>query len=205
MKNLLARKHKNTKKMHTKFLVGFCALVFSWQKKLLPIFFILFSLGALSAQNINFKDTTGLKNLLCSHKWIRYNINADSSFSNNISDSIVFYSNGTFYKSAEHKIDIVPAYIHDPIFTGKWHFGSTGKILHGDTITNCINIGMKILRKQDTGTRYLILIDGHKLKGTKLEKMCGNIDGPFIAWWDSEYGFEFNRYEIWQPARQKKN
>jgi len=173
-------------------------------KKILTLFFILFSFGALSAQNLNFKDTTAIKTLLCSKHWIRYNINPDSSFSQNISDSIVFNANGTFHKSAEHKISATPDFVHDPVFNGKWHLGTSGKVVANNSTTSYIYVILDISKNTAIKKRELLLVDGHKLKGSKVARLSGNIDKPFLAWWDIEKPSSFKKYEIWQGRREFK-
>jgi len=65
-------------------------------KKLLPIFFFLLSLGALSAQKLNLRDTNKLLTMLYSTTWIQYELNTDSTFSDKIIDSIRIYPNKTW-------------------------------------------------------------------------------------------------------------
>jgi len=174
-------------------------------KNLFALFFILLSLGILSAQNLNFKDTNGLKILLCSHTWYRYYVNTDSTFSDRVMDSLKFYMNGSFYNKS-----ILPEDVSNDIFrrteiiTGKWHMGNTGKVLQGDSATNCIIIEMNYTRNNALILLRSALVDGHRIKGTKRAKLCGNLDQPFIAYsyWDT--GIFWNRREIWQPKRQLK-
>ena len=173
-------------------------------KKCVSFFFTLFSLGALSAQNLNFLDTNAIKTLLCCKHWARYNLNPDSSFSENISDSIVFNANGTFHKSAEHKISATPDFVHDPVFNGKWHLGTSGKVIANRSTTFYIYIILDISKNMAIKQRQLMLVDGYRLKGSKVGKMMGNIDNPFIAWWDIEKPSSFKKYEVWQARRDFK-
>jgi hypothetical protein len=175
-------------------------------KKHLALLFILFSLGSLSAQNLNFKDTNGLKTLLCSKTWIRYALNADSSFSDKILDSIKFYSNGTYYKSGRPKDDTIH-YDKDlfiTINTGKWTFGSTGRASRSDTATDCINIDSHWSSNGGWAGWPLILLDGHRIKDTKHGKISGNIEKPFILRGGGDKGADWDRRILWQPRRQFK-
>jgi hypothetical protein len=173
-------------------------------KKYLCLFFILFSLSALSAQNLNFKDTNAIKTLLSSRHWIRYNLNADSSFSGNISDSIVFNADGTFRKSAEHKISALPDFVHDPVLVGKWSLGPSKKIIANHSSIYYIYVVLNVSKNKVIKTREFMLVDGHRSHGNQVAKTIGNIDQPFIAWWDTTNGLKYDKYEIWQARREIK-
>ena len=174
-------------------------------KKLLVPFFILFSVGALSAQNLNFKDTTALKTLLCSHTWIRYYVNPDSSFSDRVMDSIKFYPNKTFYESARPKDDnenfALPSYIK----TGTWVLGSTGKASRGDTSTDCISVNLKCVRDNS----HMVLssfsiVDGHRISNSKLGKILMISAAPFLGNIGEHEAMSLDIHAIWQAPRQFK-
>ncbi len=174
-------------------------------KKLLSIFFILFSGGVLSAQNLNFKDTTALKTLLCSHTWIRYYVNPDSSFSDRVMDSIKFYSNHTYFKSAKPKDDSTGngLFFSKVITSGNWHFKSTGKVARTDSATNYISISTSFETKKNTFNIYgYNLIDGHRLHGSKMGKLTGNLEVPYIVYDDSGW---LSILILWQALRQKNH
>ena len=174
-------------------------------KKLLPLFFILFSVGALSAQNLNFKDTNGLKTLLCSHTWYRYYLNPDSSFSDRVMDSIKFYPNRTFYESARPKDDSVELSLPTYIATGKWYLGSMGRATRGDTATDCISINLQFTNSHN----FIIwnsftLVDWNRIKKIKLGKMFRNIDFPFLGNRGDHAIMSWDIKCVWQPRRQFK-
>ncbi len=172
-------------------------------KKLLTLFFILFSVGVLSAQNLNFKDTTALKTLLCSHAWIRYYLNPDSTFTYRIMDSIVFYKNGTYFESARPADDTAPNFLLYQITKGTWKIGGTARVSRDDTATNCVNIDMVQHTRSSDGFGYFScnLVDGHRVNGIRYGKMLVKSDMPFIA---NAWASSWNNYWIWQPYRQPK-
>ena len=120
-------------------------------------------------------------------------------------DSMKFYKNGTFYKSAKPKDDTADNYFRPVIITGKWNFGSSGKVLRMDSATDCINVDMIQSLGKDNLFEYLFtLIDGYRINGTKRGKMCGNIDAPFLVYRYILSGIHWDKREIWQPKRQFK-
>ena len=173
-------------------------------KKLFPIFFFLFSVGALSAQNINFKDTNGLKTLLCNNTWICYIVNPDSSFSEKVVDSIKFYPDGTWYQCAKSKGIAADAWFLDVPLSGKWVFDSAIRASDQDTIINCIGINMQAkYRDGGIGFYHYTLIDGHGIKGTYRAEIVGKLEGPFIVSGGIREIY-WNKRDIWQPKRQPK-
>jgi hypothetical protein len=174
-------------------------------KKSLFLLFTLFSFGTLSAQNLNFKDTNGLKTLLCSHTWYRYSVNADSTFSDRIMDSIKFYKNATVNKSARPENDTLGNGGPIVIFMGTWSFAGTARAARSDTATDCISIDVKYIKDK---THWIFssfeLFDGHRMKGTKLGKRSGNTDKPFIGMGGTHSDFDCNMSDIWQPRREIK-
>ncbi|HTA28652.1 MAG TPA: hypothetical protein VK809_12745 [Bacteroidia bacterium] len=174
-------------------------------KKYSALFFILFSIGTLSAQNLNFKDTNGLKNLLCSHTWYRYSINPDSSFSDRVMDSITFYKNGTLFKSQKPKYDSLYYEFGNYPIPATWHFSSTGRVSSSDSATNCISLDAEFIKdKMHILLSSFCLFDGHRMKGTKMGKRSGNIDKPFIGMGGTHSDFDCNMSDIWQPSRVMK-
>ncbi len=172
-------------------------------KKIFPLIIILFSVDLSSAQNINFRDTNGLKALLSSKTWIRFEINADSTYSDRIMDSMRFYPNGEFYKSARPKGDSTDWYFPAKIMTGKWAIGATGKISPKDSAANCINVEADCpVGKDVTMDELLVLVDGHRIKSTKILKIKSRLDGPYIVCRAIESGIFWNKRDIWQPNRQ---
>ncbi len=176
-------------------------------KKSFVFFLVLFLGGSLMSQNINFRDTNGLKVLLCSKMWIRYYINTDSTFLENVMDSIKFYSNGTFYKSGRPQNDTNDKYLPTLSIKGNWFLGSTSRTSRSDTATNCIQIVTKTFNRATQGTfiQDFVLIDGHRIKGTKNGKRVCNIDEPLIEETYLLTGINWNRHLIWQPRRKFKN
>jgi hypothetical protein len=165
--------------------------------------FILFLVGTLSSQNLNFRDTNKLKVLLCSKSWIRYHINEDSTFSDKVLDSFKFYPNNTYFKSARPKDDTSDKYLSTFPINGIWFFGSTAKVSRADTMTNCIQIITQIFNPRSNGTiiRDFILIDGNMLKDSKNKKRTISLDEPFIAECFRLTGIKWDRRLIWQPLR----
>jgi hypothetical protein len=174
-------------------------------KKLFTLFFILLSVGTLSAQNLNFKDTNGLKTLLCGYAWIRYDVNPDSSVSDKIMDSIMFYPNGNYFKSARPIDDTADDWFPTRKTTGTWRLGSTGKISKGDTSTNFIIL---VLEWKASDIAYkvedFVFINGNRIKGTKFGKKNGISDKPFLLMTSIQTGIDWDRRQIWQPRRQIK-
>ena len=176
-------------------------------KKLFPLFFILLSLGTLSAQNLNFKDTNGLKALLCGRAWICYGLNPDSTFSEKVMDSIKFYPNRTLYISSRPKDDSTDELLLPVPLRGNWSFGSTARAARTDTATNCININMPSTAFGNThGIGYYVyaLVDGHRIKGTKRGKIIGNLDEPFLVSSGINASIYWDRHYVWQQPRQLK-
>ncbi len=174
-------------------------------KKLLPTLFILLSIGTLTAQNLNFKDTNGLKALLCSHTWYRYCVNPDSTFSDRVMDSIKFYKNGTMYKSPKPKDDTSYWFMGDYIIGGMWYFNGTGRVSTKDTATNCIFIDVEYIKdKMHTIFYSFSLFDGHRMKGTKMGKRSGNLDEPFIGRGGTHCYLDCGMSHIWQPHHEFK-
>ncbi|HTA28653.1 MAG TPA: hypothetical protein VK809_12750 [Bacteroidia bacterium] len=175
-------------------------------RKYFTLLFILLSVGTLSAQNLNFKDTNGLKNLLCSHTWYRYSINSDSSFSDRFMDSIKFYNNHTYYKSLQPKEDtIYKHYFPNSVITGKWHFLSTGKLLRSDSASDCMSIQLVYEQQKNMYNIYkFVLIDSHRISGSKRAKISGNLSTPFLTTQYSDASPDCNRQAIWQPRREFK-
>ncbi len=174
-------------------------------RKYLALFFFLLSLGTLSAQNINFKDTNALKTLLCSHTWIRYYVNPDSTFSDKVMDSIKFYPNGRLYRSRKPKDDTSYCYIANIAITGSWHFASTAKVSRSDTATNCISMdGAYIKDKYHIIFYSFSLFDGHRMKGTKMGRRSGNLDSPFVGVGGTHDELDCGMSHIWQSPRPIK-
>jgi len=173
-------------------------------KKHFVLFFILFSVNALSAQNLNFMDTNGLKTLLCSKTWIMYYLNTDSSFSNKIEDSIKFNDNGTWVQYARPKDDSMNEYLYPILVKGTWKIGPTAKTSRSDTATDCININVIINFAKGIGIDEYILVDGHRIKGSKNGRNSGNLAEPFLIDFGVRKNLGWDRRYIWQPRREFK-
>ncbi len=173
-------------------------------KKLFAILFILFSIGTLSAQNLNFTDTNGLKTLLCSHTSYRYYVNPDSSFSDRVMDSIKFYPNRTYYESARKNTDSADWFLPKDISTGTWFFGGTGKIRRSDSASNCININLKFTKRNGIILSAFTLVDWQRIRDTRYRKISGNLDQPFLVYTYYGNGIDWDKREIWQPRREIK-
>lgn len=170
-------------------------------KKHFAVFFILFSVFTVSAQNINFHDTNGLKTLLCSKTWMRYYINPDSTVSDSVMDSIKFYANGSFYKSAKPQIDTLNWFLPSQIIAGRWYFGSTHRGSSKDTASSYIDLHMQLTRGEGTFGWEMNFFDGHKIKGTRWGRLSHNLNQPFIAMQYFKFG-DYNVLQIWQAPRQ---
>ena len=174
-------------------------------KKNIALFFILFSVGVLSAQNLNFKDTNAIKTLLCSHAWIRYAVNPDSSFSDRIMDSIKFYQNGSFFESPKPKNDTIEWYLPAIAITGRWYLGSVGRASRSDTATNCLSINLEYYNNNHNNIWHsFTLVDGHRINNTKLGKMLGKIDNPFLGDRGDHTFISWNIHQIYQAPRKIK-
>jgi hypothetical protein len=156
--------------------------------------------SALS-QNLNFRDTIGLKMLLCSKAWIRYDVKKDSTFSDSIVDSIRFYPNGSFYKLSRSKADSIDIFLLHEIITGKWSLGGTGRISRTDSATNSVSLNMEFIDNNAIIIWKYVLIDGHRIKGSKFGKRMGNLDEPFIS---HNLNVGWHMIDIWQARRQRR-
>lgn len=174
-------------------------------KRLFILFLILFSVCSIRAQNLNFKDTNSLKSLLCSHAWTRYAVNEDSSIADRIIDSIKFYPNKTFYESPRPNDDMLDWPHHGEPISGKWSLAGTGQTPRDDSAANYINIAMESPGKLagDKLLWKLVLIDGHRKRGSKFVKLNRVQDEPFILYsYYSPGGIFWDGHHVWRVPKQ---